>query len=108
LAIKIAERQGIDNFELNEAVRLIAFKCGIQGTSIDANDLISNIDEKILSNYSRIQSIELKDYHITLQEYDDVILDRLNYDVKIEPWLQEGISQVALDHARIGFYPGGD
>ena len=91
LAIKIAERQGITTFDLNEAVRLIAFKCGIQGSSIDASDLISNIDEKILNNYSRIQSIELKDYHITLQEYDDIILERLNYTVKIDPWLKEGI-----------------
>ena len=29
LAIKIAERQGITTFDLNAAVRLIAFKCGI-------------------------------------------------------------------------------
>ena len=108
LAIKIAERQGITTFDLNAAVRLIPFKCGIQGSSIDAGDLISNIDEKILNNYSRIQSIELKDYHITLQEYDDIILERLNYTVKIDPWLKEGISQEAMNHARIGFYPGGD
>jgi hypothetical protein len=28
--------------------------------------------------------------------------------VKITPWLREGITQAALDQAKIGFYPGGD
>ena len=28
------------------------------------------------------------------------------YDVKIKPWLDEGISQQALDNAEIGYYPG--
>ena len=43
-----------------------------------------------------------------MKEYDDEILNRFNYGVKIRPWLDEGISQEAMDQARIGFYPGGD
>lgn len=108
LAIKIADLQGIEHFDLNTAVRLVAFKCGIQGTDIDGDELISSADWKVLNNYDRIQAIETKDYHITLKEYDEVILDRLNYTVKIEPWLREGISQEAIEHNKIGFYPGGD
>jgi hypothetical protein len=108
LAIKVADLQGVENFDLNTAVRLVAFKCGIQGTDMDMEDLVSNVDWKILNNYDRIQSIETKDYHITLKEYDSDILDRLNYTVKIGPWLREGISQEAMDNARIGFFPGGD
>lgn len=108
LAIKIADLQGIENFDLNTAVRLVAFKCGIQGTDIDDDELISSADWKVLNNYDRIQSIETKDYHITLKEYDEEILDRLNYTVKIGPWLREGISQESIIHNKIGFYPGGD
>lgn len=108
LAIKIADLQGVENFDLNTAVRLVAFKCGIQGTDVDADDLISGADWKVLNNYDRIQSIETKDYHITLKEYDSIILDRLNYTVKIGPWLREGISQEAIEYNKIGFYPGGD
>ena len=107
LAIKISEIQN-NKMDLNDAVRLVAFKCGIEGTDIEIDDLITQADWKILNNYDRIQSLETKDYNILLKTYDDIILDRLNYTVKIEPWLREGISQEAMDLARIGFYPGGD
>ena len=40
--------------------------------------------------------------------YNEDILSRFNYTVKLAPWLNEGISQLALDNALIGFYPGGD
>ena len=69
------------------------------------NSTIENT-EYLCNKYGDEQT--LKDYHITLQEYDDIILERLNYTVKIDPWLKEGISQEAMNHARIGFYPGGD
>ena len=39
---------------------------------------------------------------------DDSILNRLNYNIKIIPWLDEGISQEVINKARIGFYPGAD
>ena len=42
------------------------------------------------------------------KEYDKDILERFNYNVKITPWLQEGINQAALVKAKIGYYPGGD
>lgn len=107
LAIKVSEIQN-NKMDLNDAVRLVAFKCGIEGTDIEIDDLITQADWKILNNYDRIQSLESKDYSVLLKTYDDIILDRLNYTVKIEPWLREGISQEAMDLARIGFYPGGD
>ena len=65
-------------------------------------------DWKILANYDRIQDIEVKDKEIILKTYDEQILSRFNYAVKITPWLNEGINQDALDQAMIGFYPGGD
>ena len=65
-------------------------------------------DWKILANYDRLQEIEVKDKVVELKTYDEDILSRFNYTVKITPWLNEGICQDALNQAMIGFYPGGD
>lgn len=65
-------------------------------------------DWQKLSNYEKISSFELNTKDLRLKPYDPIILERMRYDVRIDPWLREGISQEALDQARIGFYPGGD
>ena len=107
LVIKVAKIQWGKEFDLNDAVRWIAQRFGLSG------EYAENPDEKLedwkyLTNYERIQEITLKESNIILKEYDDEILNRFNYGVKIRPWLDEGISQEAMDQARIGFYPGGD
>ena len=62
-----------------------------------------------MSNYDRIQNIEVNHkQQIVLKEYDDDILTRFNYDLKIGPWLQEDITQEVIEHANIGYYLGGD
>ena len=96
------------DFDLNDAVRWIAQKFGLSGREEDDPEDEDLEDWKYLANYSRIQDIELKSQEIILKEYDDIILDRFNYNIAIGPWLSEGISQCAMDQARIGFYPGGD
>lgn len=102
-------QQGLE-FDLNDAVRWIASRFGLSGTVKD--DLAEETgmeDWVVLANYTRIQEISPKEkIAVVLKEYDDDILKRFNYKVKIGPWLDEGISQEALDQARIGFYPGGD
>ena len=50
----------------------------------------------------------MKSNTILLKDYENDILGRFNYKVKIGPWLREGITQDALDQAMIGYYPGGD
>ena len=103
LLIKIAKIQWNREFDLNDAVRYIAIKYGLAGEeTFEKDDLI---DWKTFNSYDRIQSIEVKDFHVELKEYDSVILDRLNYNVKILPWLKEGIRQEVMDNARIGYYP---
>lgn len=107
LVIKVAKIQWGKEFDLNDAVRWVAQRFGLSG------EYAENPDEKLedwkyLTNYERIQEITLKESNIILKEYDDEILNRFNYGVKIRPWLDEGISQEAMDQARIGFYPGGD
>lgn len=109
LVRKIASIQWGEDYDLNDAVRWIAKRFGISGTLEDGKASDEIEDWKLLANYDRIQEIEPKAKStIILKEYDASILDRLNYQVKLTPWLQEGISQEALNQARIGYYLGGD
>lgn len=108
LVIKVMEIQNNIVFNLNDAVRWIAQKLGISGRlEEDINDEGLK-DWKYLANYERIQEIKVNTQEIVLKQYDDVILSRFNYRVKLDPWLQEGISQEVLDYASIGYYAGGD
>lgn len=109
LTCKVAKLQWGEEFDLNDAVRWIARRFGISGRLEDGSEEDQIEDWKLLATYGRIKEIELKDKQkIVLKEYDDSILDRFNYDLKIEPWLREGVSADALTAARIGFYLGND
>ena len=102
--MKIAHIQWNKEYDLNDAVRYIAIRFGLAGETI-LDDQESLIDWKTFDSYDRIQKIEIKDYHIELKEYDDTILNNLNYDVRIKPWEDEGISRSAIQKARIGYFP---
>lgn len=108
LCIKIMDIQHNLKYDLNDAVRWIARKFGFSGKEEESPEEEGLEDWKILANYSRVKDIQVGSPHVVLEEYDDSILSYLNYNVKIIPWLKEGISQQVLDHAEIGFYPGGD
>lgn len=108
LIIKVAHIQWNRDFDLNDAVRWVAQKFGFTGDKVIDNPEEELDDWKYLVNYERIQDIEIKTQTIVLKEYDKSILERFNYDVKISPWLKEGISQNAIEAAHIGYYPGGD
>ena len=109
LTIKVFNIQHNRKLDLNDAVRYIAAKHGLGGRLEDSPEDAGLEDWAVLSNYDRIQSIDLGEkQNIVLKEYDDIILSRFNYDVKIGPWLREGINQEAINQAQIGFYPGGD
>lgn len=108
LCSKVMKIQYDEEFDLNDSVLWVARRFGLSGMIKD-DDMGKTLEDwKILSNYSRIQEIELKDNKIVLKDYDDSILNRLNYNIKIIPWLDEGISQEVINKARIGFYPGAD
>ena len=109
LVIKVFEIQHNKKVDLNEAVRYIAMRQGYSGRIEDALEEEGLEDWSILSNYNRIQNIEIGEKkNIVLKEYDDIILSRFNYKIKIAPWIKENISQEAIEKAKIGFYPGGD
>ena len=108
LVTKVAKIQWDKDFDLNDAVRWIAQKFGFSGDHENRPEDEDLDDWKYLANYERIQDIVLKDNSIVLKAYENDILERFNYTVKIGPWLREGITQDALNQARIGYYPGGD
>lgn len=108
LTMKVANIQQHKQLDLNDAVRYVAIKFGILGTYIDQEEEDKSADWDIFNRYDRVQSIELKDYHISLQDYDTEILDRMNYDVIIKPWEDEGISKESMARAHIGYFPGAD
>ncbi len=107
LVIKTTSIQKHLNYDLNDAVRWVAYKFGILGSEIIDEETHTE-EWKILANYERIQDIELKDYNVKLKEYDMDILNRFNYSVAIKPWLDEDILAWTLIQSKIGFYPGGD
>lgn len=111
LAIKVARIQKNKDIDLNEAVRFIAYHFGISGTEEDEIESSNLEDWNKIAIYENIQSV-IKDINtydkIILSEYDNKILDRFNYTVKLEPWLKDHINQEVLDKARIGFFPSMD
>lgn len=107
LTSKVAAIQAKKEYDLNDAVRWIAYRFGISA-KYEVHDEDQIDDWQYLNNYDRVQSTEIKDFHVELKEYDPIILTRLNYKLRIGPWLREGISQEAIRHNYIGFYPGGD
>lgn len=108
LVIKVFSLQFNKKIDLNDAIRYIAAKFGYSGKYEEVKDEQLE-DWDILSNYERIATIEPEEEkRVILKEYDSSILSRFNYDIKLSPWLNEGITQEILDKAQIGFYPGGD
>ena len=107
LAIKIFKIQYDKEIDLNDAIRYIAGKFGISGEYVSEEEDYSE-DWKIFESYSRIQDIEQKDYTVELKEYNKAILSHLNYNIKITPWLKEGITQEVLEKTNIGYFPGAD
>ena len=108
LVIKVMNIQHHIDMDLNEAVRWVASKFGFVGRNeeIDPEDRLD--DWTFLANYDRIQDIKEKSNHVILKEYNTNILNNLDYNIKITPWLNEGITQEVLNQAQIGFYLGGD
>ena len=107
LVIKIANIQWNKNFNLNDAIRWIAQTFGFSGQS-KTIDIDSNMDWKIFANYERIKEVNIKSNSLNLKEYDSNILKKFNYNIKIKPWLDEGISQETIKRNQIGYYPGGN
>lgn len=109
LTIKVALIQASKTFDLNDAVRYVAYKMGLSGREEASEQTEIPEDWKFLANYDRINAIKINNKTtIELKPYNESILEHFNYNVKLTPWLKENISQRVLNECRIGFYPGGD
>lgn len=103
LIIKALKIQENKDYNLNDAVKYVAFKFSLFDdveTEIEQTD-----DWKLFEHWNNIQNLELKNYNVTLKQYDSSILDNFNYTVPIYDWLDEGIKEQSLRKARIGFLP---
>lgn len=92
LVCKVAKIQWKEEYDLNAAVRWVARRFGISGDSIDGADEDALPDWKIFANYDKIKEINKNHNVQELPEYDPKILSIFNYNIKIEPWLEEGIT----------------
>jgi hypothetical protein len=108
LAIKVYNIQKNQIIDLNEAIRLIAFRFGITGTYVIDEEQNQLGDWDIFAKYDRINQIEIKRYDVRLDSYDKSILNSFDYNIKITPWLNEGMTQHILTRNKIGYYPGGN
>lgn len=109
LVQKVSRIQWHQELDLNGAVRWIALKFGItSGYKPEEDNIANKEDWEAIEKYNRIKDIELKDLKVQLEEYDDDILNKMRYDLRLTPWLKEGMTQEVLDGARIGYYLGGD
>lgn len=94
LIIKVQSIQfGID-FDLNDAIRWIANRLGINGEYVDDEEDSLN-DWKFINQYERVEKKEQQTIPV-LKEYNDNVINNFNYNVSIGPWLNEGISKEAM------------
>lgn len=110
LVMKIANIQFHQEWDLDQAVRFIVYRFGIDVPSEEQeqNPLLLKSDFEYFDKFDRLQEINLKDYTVDFKTYDENILNNLNYNVRLTPWLNEGMTQETLNKFNIGFFPGND
>ena len=104
LTIKVFSIQDHQEISFIEAVRFIAFRFGIS-ESFEEEEREKLPDWDIFSKYEHIQKIEPTTFSVELKGYDKNILKVFDYDSKLRPWLDEGISQEVLERNQIGYFP---
>ena len=110
LVRKVAEIQWHEEYDLNDAVRWIANYFHINGVYVEEEEDKLE-DWYLLSQYERIDNIHLnlkQQAEVVLKTYDPSVINHMDYKVRIQPWLKEGISQEAINNCQIGYYPGGN
>ena len=92
-------------WNLPEAIDFIAKKFGFSPNEVNFDDQQQNRDDfKLFERYDRIKDINVNTQEVELKEYEDAFLKNLPHP-KIQPWLDEGISQEVMDDAEICYDP---
>lgn len=104
LTAKVALIQSNREMDLNDAVRYIAYKFNLAGSEVEDED-VGLLDWQFLNIYDKIyEKNEIKTQQVQLKIYDKTIAKNLcRCGCKLSPWLKEGISQDAINHANIGY-----
>lgn len=94
-----------EDWSLPKSVAFIAEKFGFVKQQYHDDTPIESIkDFELLARYDRINNIDLNTQEIELKTYDGGFLKNLPRP-KIEPWLNEGISQEVMDNVGICYDP---
>jgi hypothetical protein len=93
-----------DYKDLPQAIEYVAQYFGISKT--ENNEVATDIDDYLtnLQNYERIQNIDIKSQTVELKTYDDRFLKNFPKPV-ITPWIEDNITQAAMDRFEIAYDP---
>ena len=105
LVRKVKTRENNEEYPLPKAIHYVAQYFGFAPKDTGFEEELVNADIWTpFNNYDRIADIKTETQEVVLKEYDNTILSRLPHP-KINPWLNEGISQEVLDYHNIAFDP---
>lgn len=106
LVIKIMRLQYNQDFTLYNAISWLANKFNIEAAPTPTYRTNSKLNE-IITNYQRLDSLEYNSIEkIVLPEYDASILDKFDYNVVIQPWIDDKITSEVMKYNHIGYYAG--
>lgn len=92
-------------WNLPEAIDFIAKKFGFSPNEVDFDEEAQNHDDlKLFEKYDRIKNIDINTQEVELKEYEDNFLKNLPHP-KIQPWIDEGISEEVMRDAEICYDP---
>ena len=98
------QRENSD-WSLPEAIDFIAKKFGFSPNETDFDEQQQNYDDlQYYKKYDRIKDININTQEIELKEYEDTFLKNLPHP-RIQPWIDEGISQEVMNDAEICYDP---
>lgn len=94
------------DWNLPEAIDYVARKFGFApNVKVDESEISIGKDLTVIQNYDRIKNIDIKSQQVELKEYDDTFLKHLPHNVRIQPWINEGITQEVMNSAEICYDP---
>lgn len=106
LVQKVHEIQNNQPLSIGQAIQWVAQWKGYAPDATDKQIGGFSQDWEVFQNYERIKECKINVNRITLEAYPIDVLYRFNYDVRITPWLKDGITEEVMAFADIGYFPG--
>lgn len=99
---KIKTMETGKEWSLAESINFIANYFGFSSDFIEEEELPQ--DFELFNRYDRIKNIDINTQEVELKEYEDNFLKNLPHP-KIQPWIDEGISEEVMQDAEICYDP---